>query len=434
MSQASPNLDLPFLLPSQAQKHVTHNEALRRLDLVVQLRLQQTGAIIPPAIAAEGEIHALGAGATGNWAGQDGKLAAWLEGSWTFILPQPGWQGWDAARAQPVIWDGGDWVTFRPDRLERLGIAADADATNRLAVSAPASLFSHDGSDHRLTVNKAAAGDTASLLLQSGWNGHAEMGLAGQNAFSIKVSPDGDSWTEALRLDEVTGRVSGAAVQADPVDASQGCLLTVGAFGLGETGLAPEIGDIAASDTPAGTYRYISGTAGTDSLPAGLGSYSGLIRIERFNGSRLRQTAWRNNLADGIWTRCRSSGEWGAWRQIFDHDTIVGTVSEASGQPTGAIIERGASADGEYVRFADGTQLCTRIFDSEQTSHAWSFPVPFAAAGNVTIQALPRHGSAPRIVTEAGDLNTTGVSLKVWDITGAAASAVVHASATGRWF
>lgn len=42
----------------------------------------------------------------------------------------------------------------------------------------------------------------------------------------------------------------------------------------------------------------------------------------------------------------------------YNRSNIVGTVSQASGVPTGAIIERGSNANGEYVRFADGTQIC----------------------------------------------------------------------------
>jgi len=39
---------------------------------------------------------------------------------------------------------------------------------------------------------------------------------------------------------------------------------------------------------------------------------------------------------------------------------ILGTVSQLEGLPTGAIIERGSNDNGEYVRFADGTQICTK--------------------------------------------------------------------------
>ena len=32
----TPNLTLPYIMAAQAQKHVTHNEALRALDVIVQ--------------------------------------------------------------------------------------------------------------------------------------------------------------------------------------------------------------------------------------------------------------------------------------------------------------------------------------------------------------------------------------------------------------
>lgn len=45
--------------------------------------------------------------------------------------------------------------------------------------------------------------------------------------------------------------------------------------------------------------------------------------------------------------------------KAFRRGNILGTVSQSGGVPTGAIIERGSNANGEYVRFADGTQICT---------------------------------------------------------------------------
>jgi hypothetical protein len=44
--------------------------------------------------------------------------------------------------------------------------------------------------------------------------------------------------------------------------------------------------------------------------------------------------------------------------KAFRRGNVLGTVSQSSGVPTGAIIERGSNANGEYVRFADGTQIC----------------------------------------------------------------------------
>ncbi len=436
MTQNSPNLDLPFLQPSQAQKHVTHNEALRRLDIVVQLRLQQTGATIPPAAPDQGDTYAVGAGATGDWAGQDGMLAAWLDAGWQFIAPQTGWRAWDEAAQHLMVWDGSDWIAPRPDleNLDGVGIGTVSDNTNRLAVQSPATLLSHSGQGHQLKINKAAEEDTASLLFQSNWTGHAELGLTGQNAFSIKLSDDGATWTEALRLNSETGHAAGSAIQTDSVDATGGRLMTVGAFGLGTTGTGTLIPDIEATDTPAGLYRFISTTAGADDLPSELQNSYGSIRIERNNTTRLRQTAWRNNFDHGIWTRTYLGSNWSNWRQIYDQTTILGPVSQSAGTPTGAIIERGSSPDGDYVRFADGTQICTKLFDPEAASHIWTFPVTFAAGQTPILQATPRNAIAPRLVTEHGDLSATSVALNVWDSSGAAAPAVVHATATGRWF
>ena len=48
MSDLSARLGLPYLMPAQAQKHVTHNEALAHLDLLVQLVVQGFDATEPP--------------------------------------------------------------------------------------------------------------------------------------------------------------------------------------------------------------------------------------------------------------------------------------------------------------------------------------------------------------------------------------------------
>ena len=83
---------------------------------------------------------------------------------------------------------------------------ATADATNRLSLNAPASLFNHAGAGHQIKVNKNAAGDTASLLFQSGFSGRAEMGLTGSDDWTIKVSPDGSTYFPVLVYDRTTGR------------------------------------------------------------------------------------------------------------------------------------------------------------------------------------------------------------------------------------
>jgi hypothetical protein len=111
-----------------------------------------------------------------------------------------------------VVFTGTVWEELQPPAalagLTTVGINTTADAGNRLAVASPASLFTHEGTDHRLKINKAAEADTASLLFQDGYSGRAEMGLAGSDDFAVKVSADGANWMEAIRIEGGTGKPS----------------------------------------------------------------------------------------------------------------------------------------------------------------------------------------------------------------------------------
>ena len=65
MSTMSANLALPYLAPSQAQKHITHNEALRILDSVVQLAVVSQDQTAPPAQPQEGARYIIGPSPSG---------------------------------------------------------------------------------------------------------------------------------------------------------------------------------------------------------------------------------------------------------------------------------------------------------------------------------------------------------------------------------
>jgi hypothetical protein len=95
--------------------------------------------------------------------------------------------------------------------LPQLGVNTSADATNRLAVAAAATLFTHAGNGHQLKLNKAAPGDTASLLYQTNWSGRAEMGLAGDDHWRLKVSPNGTGWVDALSVNAGSGAATFAS-------------------------------------------------------------------------------------------------------------------------------------------------------------------------------------------------------------------------------
>ncbi|GHF05279.1 hypothetical protein GCM10016455_28190 [Aliiroseovarius zhejiangensis] len=200
MPNTSPILSLPLIQPAQAQKHVTHNEALRLLDILVQLSVETADTISPPPGATEGNRHIVPGGATGDWAGQEQTITWLQDGVWQFIAPQAGWRADVTATAQHLRYDGSQWVDTAPsmNNLDLLGVNTTADATNKLAVASDATLLSHDGTSHQVKINKASASDTASMLFQSNWSGRAEFGLTGDDDFHVKTSPDGSTWAEAI--------------------------------------------------------------------------------------------------------------------------------------------------------------------------------------------------------------------------------------------
>ncbi|WP_456389088.1 DUF2793 domain-containing protein [Profundibacter sp.] len=237
MADTTPNLTLPYLAASQAQKHVTHNEALRLLDALTQLRIDSFDAVSPPVSPANGEVHAIGVGAAGAWAGQDGRLAMFADNAWAFLAPKDGWRAWGLAETELRVYSGGVWlaVVAPLQNLDGLGIGATSDATNRLSVASAASLFSHEGSDHQLKINKAASADTASMLFQSNWSGRAEMGLAGDDDFRIKVSGDGSSFSDALTARAADGVITVPCLMSGKITVANdavGSISTPGAGGM----------------------------------------------------------------------------------------------------------------------------------------------------------------------------------------------------------
>ena len=211
MAQSSPILSLPYIQQAQAQKHVTHNEALRILDAVTQLSVISADLAVPPGQPAAGDRYVVAAGASGGWAGQAQQLAVWVDGSWQFHAPLTGWRADIAGTGEVIRFDGTEWqpVDQQPDlqNLPGVGIGTASDATNRLAVAADATLLNHDGGGHQLKLNKSGAAQTNSLLFQTGFSGRAEMGTAGSDDFSVKVSPDGSAFRTAISIDRNTAAV-----------------------------------------------------------------------------------------------------------------------------------------------------------------------------------------------------------------------------------
>ena len=126
----TPNPQLPYLIAAQAQKHVTHNEALRALDAIVQLQVLDKDLASPPGSPAHGSRYIVAASPTGAWSGQAGKIAAYQDSAWVFYTPREGWLAWVADEDTIYSYDGSGWGA----KVAIWGINATADTTNRLAV------------------------------------------------------------------------------------------------------------------------------------------------------------------------------------------------------------------------------------------------------------------------------------------------------------
>ena len=110
MSDATVNLNLPYIMAAQAQKHVTHNESLKALDALVQISAASRTLSTPPGNPGEGQRYLVPDGGLDEWSGQDGRLAAYQDGLWAFYQPGAGWAAWIEDEKRHVVFDDGAWA------------------------------------------------------------------------------------------------------------------------------------------------------------------------------------------------------------------------------------------------------------------------------------------------------------------------------------
>ena len=95
----TPRLALPAIEAAQAQKHVTHNEALTLVDALIQLAVESRTLTTPPGTLVDGACYIPAAGATGAWAGWSGQIALFSGGGWIRVVPVSGAEGLGESRA-----------------------------------------------------------------------------------------------------------------------------------------------------------------------------------------------------------------------------------------------------------------------------------------------------------------------------------------------
>lgn len=171
-------------------------------------------------------------------------------------------------------------------------------------------------------------------------------------------------------------------VMTSLTDGTAGRVMTVGAFGLGESA-PPIITDINEVTLRTGFYTTINTTTGDFPTYAGTAPASkyGKLMVHRYGGGDATQTYHVVGNAGGsagrMFRRTYNTGTaaWMPWAEVFDTNSV----------------ERGSNANGEYVRFPDGTQICTHnvsmscnsaigsIFQTT-AEETWTFPAAFVNA------------------------------------------------------
>ncbi|MDD3029981.1 MAG: DUF2793 domain-containing protein [Alphaproteobacteria bacterium] len=112
----TPRLAMSYIVSSQAQKEVTHNEALNDLDFLTQPSVLSTTLAAPPASPSTGDAYIVAASATDAWEGYDGCLAAYY-GGWVFKTPQTGWVVWAQNLSQVLYYTGAAWALLSTPKL-----------------------------------------------------------------------------------------------------------------------------------------------------------------------------------------------------------------------------------------------------------------------------------------------------------------------------
>ena len=367
MSSSTLRLHLPYIAAGQAQKHVTHNQALDLVDTLMFLAVETAGSNTPPGSPGEGARFIVGASPTGAWSGNAKAVAVWQDGGWTFLTPAGGWKAWSIAASQFQVFDGATWQALATGAGggDTLGVHTTADTTNRLAVASAASLFTHDGAGHQLKINKINTAATASLLFQTNYSGRAEIGLAGSDQLQVKTSPDGTAWTIPVTI----GTDGKVGINSPTTGGS----LTVS--GSDTSGLVPDLQ----------VYRQNTWTLMfLDTYSSDSAYHSPFSIMRRARGSQNTPLALQNGDQIGGFS-FRGYGPNGTFQQTALISAVVNGVPSGNSIPTDLSLCAGATGANERMRVTSGGDVGIGISAPSTRLHV-NGPV---RVGSSTVATLP---------------------------------------------
>jgi hypothetical protein len=223
----TPNLLLPRILAGQAQKHVTHNEALRSLDGLVQLSVKDRTRNASPASPADGARYIVGPAPTGAWSGWAGDIALRADGAWHRLPARDGFVAWVEAEGVLLVREGAEWVPLVGGAVVQLSRSASGFWTGMETREALVSGLSGSVVETGLvipdraiclgvttkvvTAITGAASFNCGTVAQPGKFG-AALGVAAGSANRGVIGPEPVYGDTAIRLTAAGGAFTGGAV------------------------------------------------------------------------------------------------------------------------------------------------------------------------------------------------------------------------------
>lgn len=146
--------------------------------------------------------------------------------------------------------------------------------------------------------------------------------------------------------------------------------------------------------------------------------------------------AIRPNLQQSQWrvggTAIQRTGQ--QINNLYHRGNIVGAVSFSGATPTGAIIESNADnpgANGVFVRWADGTQMCTHVLTaSADDAVTWTFERAFSAVPTgLTVQPA----GAGTVIGMVESRTASALTFSARSLAGARLAFGCCLTAWGRW-
>jgi hypothetical protein len=212
MTDTTPRLRLPELAAAQAQKHVTVNEALIKLDALTDLYLTGMTLASPPSSPADGIAYLVAAGGSGAWNGQDGKIAYCIDGSWRFYAPFGGLRAFNAADGKFYVYSGGGWTGWSANQI---GVTDGSNAAAGAVGEYVSSIVSVSGA---VTLTSGANANVTGIGLAAGdWDVD---GLVEYNAAAATVAANSAVYSGIATASATLTDTQYAAQRAEAISAA----------------------------------------------------------------------------------------------------------------------------------------------------------------------------------------------------------------------